>query len=427
MKKMFNTILENGIVISLFLGLAYLFAFQYQKGKLSYYGIPLSYVDLSLESVIEISFTILMVLYSIFLFLRPILDISKDAKSYHATRLINISIYFVIMFSINLSIIKKFNISLAIIIAMYIGFFVYALVAPLVSIREKIQYSEKWTRYSEKAQKNAIEEYESNEKGYYFILRNKIVKLTLLLCGIVFLCSMFSIAGKENAKDTTTFYVANDYNDKIIVHNNSDYYVLMELENNKLLDTYQIVPSNEIGTITMKKLGKLLIADIKDKNEKTLSNLYLLTKNEDNTYSYKFYDLNNSILFQKENVVREPNINQIAVNVYELKTQTGTGLSTNWAVYCDVEKSKTSETFYYVLGAQDDYVVCADYKDGKHFITIQYIFDKSVYYKTYELENVSHVAADFALGCKFDGDNNAIITYLIGEEYNETKITIDIL
>ena len=164
-----------------------------------------------------------------------------------------------------------------------------------------------------------------------------------------------------------------------------------------------------------------------DENEyKEITDLYTVTKNEDNTCSYSFADLNGNILFEIENVVREPKINMISVNVYELITQTGTGLSTNWAVYCDVENSKISETFYYVLGAKGDYVVYADYEEGKHFIIVQNIFDKSVYYKTYELENVSPVAADFALGCEFDGDNNAIITYLIGEEYNETKITIDI-
>lgn len=163
-----------------------------------------------------------------------------------------------------------------------------------------------------------------------------------------------------------------------------------------------------------------------EKGYKDITDFYTLTQDEDNTYSYSFADLNGNILFEKENVVREPKINMVSVNVYELITQTGTGLSTNWAVYCDVENSKTSETFYYVLAAQGDYVVCADYEEGKHFIKVQNIFDKSVYYKTYELKNVSPVAADFALGCEFDGDNNAIITYLTGEEYNETKITIDI-
>ena len=164
----------------------------------------------------------------------------------------------------------------------------------------------------------------------------------------------------------------------------------------------------------------------RNKNNKTLADLYASTKNNDKTYSYKFYDLNNNILFQKEDVFREPKINQIAISIYELKTQTGTGLSTNWAVYCDVENSKTSETFYYVLGANGDYVVCADYEEGKHFIIVQNIFDKSAYCKTYELENVSPVAADFAHGCEFDSDNKATITYLVGEDYTKTEMTIDI-
>ena len=163
-----------------------------------------------------------------------------------------------------------------------------------------------------------------------------------------------------------------------------------------------------------------------EKGYKDITDLYSLTKNEDNTYSYSFADLNGNVLFEKENMVREPKINMVSVNVYELITQTGTGLSTNWAVYCDVENSKVSEIFYYVLATQGEYVVCADYKDGKPFIIIQNIFNKSVYYKTYELENVSPVAADFALGCEFDSDNKVTITYLTGEDYTETKLTIDI-
>lgn len=423
---MFNTILENGIIISLFIGLAYLFAFNYQKGKLTYLCIPLSYVDLSLSSVIEISFMVLMVLYFMVIFLRPILEAAKDARSYAATRLINVSIWFAVMFTMNFAVVKKFNISLAIILIMYVGFFAYTFLAPLLFIKGKIPYSEKWKKHSDQAGQRAIEEFESHEKGPYAIFRKNLLTFALLISSVIFLCTMFSMAGKENVKDNTTFYIANDYQNKVIVHNTSDYYILMELENNKLLDTYQIIPSNEIGTITIKETGPLLMTDIKDKNNKTLADLYSSSKNENSTYSYCFYDLNNNILFKKENVVREPLINQIAVSIYELKTQTGTGLSTNWAVYCDVENSKTSETFYYALAAQGDYVVCADYKDNKCFITVQNIFDKSVYYKTYELENVSPVAADFALGCEFDGDNNAIVTYLTGENYNETKITIDI-
>ena len=164
-----------------------------------------------------------------------------------------------------------------------------------------------------------------------------------------------------------------------------------------------------------------------EKGYKDITDLYTVTKKEDNTHSYSFADLNGNILFEKENVVREPKINMVSVNVYELITQTGTGLSTNWAVYCDVENSKISETFHYGLGAKGDYVVCADYEEGKHFIIVQNIFDKSVYYKTYELENVSPVAADFVVDGYFNTKGNVNITYLSGEDYTETNYTIVIL
>lgn len=155
------------------------------------------------------------------------------------------------------------------------------------------------------------------------------------------------------------------------------------------------------------------------------TSFYSISTNEDLTYSYQIVDKNGNVLFSDNHSQREPHIEQISDDVYSVTIQAGTGLSTNWAVYCDVKNSRVSETFQYVLGAQGDCVIWANYKDDKHFVTVQNIFDKSVYYKTYELENVSPVAADFAIGCKFDSDNDATITYLTGEDYTKTKMTVD--
>ena len=165
-----------------------------------------------------------------------------------------------------------------------------------------------------------------------------------------------------------------------------------------------------------------------DKGYKDITDLYTLTKNDDNTYSYSFSDLEGKILFEKDDVVREPKINQIAVTVYELITQTGTGLSTNWAVYCDVKNSQTSDIYYYVLAAKENYVICGDFKNGEHFIVVQEIFDTDGdrYYKQYKLENISPVAADFAVDCKIDTNGNAIVTYLTGNDYTETDLTISL-
>ena len=425
MKKIFNIIIENGIIISLFLGLAYLLTFQYQKGKITYYGIPTNYIDLSLGSVIETCFTILLILYFSYIFLNTITTSPFEYKSHTGKNNILASVLCALFLAILFGVFKKVNILFGIVIGIYLLYLLCNNLAPIFLVKEKLSYFQKIKIYSEKKEKE-LEEKAKKEKPLLNRIFEKPTKILFFACCIIFMCSVFNLSGAEDAKNATTFYVANDYNDKIIVHSTTDYYVLMELENNKLLDTYQIVPSNEIGTITMKEIGPLLITDIKDRNNKTLADLYVSTKNDDKTYSYKFYDLNNNILFQKENIFREPKINQINATVYELKTQTGTGLSTNWAVYCDVDTSKVSETFNYVLGVQDDYVVCADYEEGKHFITIQNIFDKAVYYKTYKLENISPVAADFALGCEFDSDNKVTITYLTGEDYTESKLTIDI-
>lgn len=161
-----------------------------------------------------------------------------------------------------------------------------------------------------------------------------------------------------------------------------------------------------------------------EKGYKDITDLYTVTKNEDNTYSYSFTDLNGNILFKKENVVREPKINMVSVTVYELITQTGTGLSTNWAVYCDVKDSKVSETFQYVLMAQGNYVIYADYENGEHSVIVQNIFDKSKYYKKHILTNCSPVAGDVVIGAKPNGEGIAVVTYLTGNDYTETELTI---
>ena len=158
-----------------------------------------------------------------------------------------------------------------------------------------------------------------------------------------------------------------------------------------------------------------------------IGDIYSITPKKDNTYSYAFTDLNGNVLFTRDDFVREPKIQPISPYVYELVTQAGTGLSTNWAIYCDVKNSKTSDIYYYVLCATEKYVLCGNCKNGEHFIVVQEIFgtDGERYYKEYKLENVSPVAADFATDCKIDKNGNAIVTYLTGDDYTETELTIE--
>ena len=129
-------------------------------------------------------------------------------------------------------------------------------------------------------------------------------------------------------------------------------------------------------------------------------------------------------MFSKDNATREPKVEQVNTYILGLKVQTGTGQSTNWAVYCDVENSKVSEPFQYVLMAQGNYVIYADYEDGEHSIIVQNIFDKSEYYKKHILTDCSPVAGDIVIEAKPNGEGIAVVTYLTGNDYKETELTI---
>ena len=156
----------------------------------------------------------------------------------------------------------------------------------------------------------------------------------------------------------------------------------------------------------------------------TISSFYSISANEDMTYSYRIIDKNGKVLFSDDHSPREPQIEQVSRDVYGVTIQTGTGLSTNWAVYCDVENSKVSETFQYVLMAQGNYVVYANYENGEHSIIVQDIFDQSAYYQKQILENCSPVAGDVVVAARPNGDGVAVVTYLIGDDYKETELII---
>lgn len=151
---------------------------------------------------------------------------------------------------------------------------------------------------------------------------------------------------------------------------------------------------------------------------------YSVSQNEDQTYSYKIYDQKGNVLFGDDRCPQEPRIEKVTDRVYSVTVQAGTGLSTNWAVFCDVENSRVSETFHYVLMAQGDYVVYVAREDGQTSIVVENIFDKVAYCKAYPLSGCSAVAGDVVLGAQPAGEGAAVISYLTGDNYTETTLTI---
>ncbi len=151
---------------------------------------------------------------------------------------------------------------------------------------------------------------------------------------------------------------------------------------------------------------------------------YSIFQNEDQTYSYKIFDQKGDVLFGDDHCAKQPQICKHSDHVYSVTVQAGTGLSTNWAVFCDVENSKVSEVFHYVLMAQGDYVVYVARENEQTNIVVENIFDKAAYCQAYPLSGCSAVAGDAVTGAEPMGEGIAAVTYLTGDNYTETTLTI---
>lgn len=152
---------------------------------------------------------------------------------------------------------------------------------------------------------------------------------------------------------------------------------------------------------------------------------YTISTNEDLTYSYKVTDKKGNILFSDDHASREPTISQVDADVLCVSVQTGTGLSTSWAVFCNVDNGNVSEFFQYVLGAQNEYVFYVEYENGSPSVVVQNIFDSSSYRKAYTLQDCG-AFADPVCDITFDGEGKATVTYLIGTETASTQTSTTI-
>lgn len=219
--------------------------------------------------------------------------------------------------------------------------------------------------------------------------------------------------------------------------NFSDYYMMDKNNYFKPLVTFSVSPENndfsvdKMGRIFNVKKGSNNIHDFDysathklESNDQ--SKFYKLIKNDEST-SFKYY------IFDTEGEVLDSGSSETTPALWalgdyymQLCVQDGTGLSTNHAKYYDLKNSKKSKTFDYVLAAKDNYVVCADYRDGEHIIIVQDIFDKEKYYKEYKLENVSPVGSDFVINGNFNENGSITITYYSGDNCKETDYSIEL-
>ncbi len=154
------------------------------------------------------------------------------------------------------------------------------------------------------------------------------------------------------------------------------------------------------------------------------SDYYKVIYNGDFTYSYEIRDKSGNIILSDNSEKRTPHIDMLNENTVKLWIQRGTGLSTRFTTYCNIETGTVSDEFLYVLNEFGENIVFVQYRENEHYVIIQNIFDKNEFYKEFRISDASPIA-DAITKAELSEDGKILtITYHTGEDCLETKMLI---
>lgn len=137
----------------------------------------------------------------------------------------------------------------------------------------------------------------------------------------------------------------------------------------------------------------------------------------DSQYYYYIFDCNHTILKHDGPFSKQPHLSMVEEHLLKVSVQTGTGISTNWGYYYDVESGKISPTFY---GIYDEYAELVVYLSADGLV-VQNIFSKEKFYQkitTFEYPLSTTVEPFKSVSFVNEGRSLKIV-YFSGEDYRE--------
>lgn len=135
-------------------------------------------------------------------------------------------------------------------------------------------------------------------------------------------------------------------------------------------------------------------------------------------FYYDLYDKRGNLIKHDCTYMNEPDVTMLSKDIIRISVQTGTGLSTRWTYYYDLNSDKISQIFYNVLAEKENYV--AFFRDKK--VIISDMFDEKIFTKEIQLKHDLSNCSDPIENVTFSDDLSEInVTYLSGAKFKEIK------
>lgn len=142
---------------------------------------------------------------------------------------------------------------------------------------------------------------------------------------------------------------------------------------------------------------------------------------QNHLYTAIIYDRHHGTARMETPTPKPPKLSIEDGNLVKLTYQAGTGISTQWGYFYDVENDRFSDTFHSIYDVSDGKLITRD----KEKLIVRNIFDEYYYCEITSFEKSLSKAAEPFTDVRFT-ETGLQVTYFTGESYAETVEIVEL-
>ena len=249
MKTYLGKLLESGAALAAAMGTLYFLTYLRLNGILAAYSLPDELVSIDVPDIIATLRELVMNFWAVLcvpglalLFIRRV----RDEKLMSLLRL-TIVLATAVTFSVSLE--KRFNMENLILIGICAYEWCEALIRVIINGKGERGLKAKWRAASDSAPERGDSVKAASAIGWFALG----IAVVFVLSGSI----MEHFAAQELNREW--YFVAEDYDNRVVVFQNDDQYILMERSNTVLNPKYEVVHYRKIGKLSYENLGYLTL------------------------------------------------------------------------------------------------------------------------------------------------------------------------
>ena len=252
MKGYLSKLLENGIILAFLTGVAYYLTYLSMDGALAAYALPDELIEIDAPGIIEMLIDLIYKFWPVLIIPAFGLLVSKSLKDSEIIRIWRFSIVMITSVVFSVSLLNRFEAKNWILLGIMLYEWAEVLIGMLLHGKGQTSLRAKWAAYRKKDQ-NPQDASGRVALGIGYLA--VIIAVMYVLSGAV----IEHAANEQLSREY--FFVAREYDDQVLVYENSKSYVLMARDGSQLLPSYEIVRYDHIGKLDYVHTGVLSVPE----------------------------------------------------------------------------------------------------------------------------------------------------------------------